>query len=320
MVSLAGSAFGAGTFASFSATTTNAGSSFASGTLVLNDNSPTQASCLSTVSASPTTGQVDANANSCSAAFTLATKKPGDSSTAAITITNTGTTDASTGGTNVVVYGSAACQDGLSGSVNGSGSLCGAVQTYIQQSSPVALCRYGKGASGVINVAVTTGTVAAQAYKLTIDSTVHDNIALGAATYTQASLLTAVNAGISAWATAAIDPGGIMWITSKTTGASSNATIAAPTTGTSALGTLGFGSGSPVLTNNTTGITTCSFDGVHTMAHLGTITSAANGFAAGALAVGGGGNVYSIGVQLPTSAGNSLQGLSASLGYSWTAQ
>ena len=318
MVSLAGSAFGAGTFASFSATTTNAGSSFASGTLILNDNSPTQAACLSTTSGAggtPTQAQVDANVGSCSAAFTLATRKPGDSSTATIILSNTGSTDSSTGGTNVVVYGSAACADTLSGSVNGSGSMCGAVQTYIQENTPVAACRYGKGASGVINggAAVTTGTIGSAATAtVTVDGTAR-SLSIPAATYsTAASIATAVNTSIGTWATAAVDPAGVLWITSKTTGGSSSVIIA------SANAIFGFGSGSPV-TSNTGGLATCTPDGVHTLAHLGTITTAATGFAAGPLAIGTPNN-YSIFVQLPLSAGNNLQGLSASLGYSWTAQ
>ena len=58
-----------GTFASFAAQTSNGGSGFASGTLVLSNTKQGGAACLST-----TGGATDTNANNCSKVFDLGHK------------------------------------------------------------------------------------------------------------------------------------------------------------------------------------------------------------------------------------------------------
>ena len=83
-------AVGAGTFATFSASTSNAGT-FATGNLVLTNDSPQQTGCLST-----TDGGIDANLSACTAMTTLALQKPGDSANWDITVSNASTIDAAT--------------------------------------------------------------------------------------------------------------------------------------------------------------------------------------------------------------------------------
>src|SRR3954463_2611682 len=80
---------GAGTFASFSASTTNAGT-FATGSLVLSDKKDAASACFSTNG-----GSTDTNANTCDQAFSLAVQKPGQSGTANITLKNEGSIDGS---------------------------------------------------------------------------------------------------------------------------------------------------------------------------------------------------------------------------------
>ncbi|MCW2975672.1 MAG: hypothetical protein JWM06_953 [Actinomycetia bacterium] len=82
---------GGGTFASFSAETSNSGSSIASGTLTMSDTVNTNTACLSANATSIN------NANpACNAALTLANVAPGVfAGTAQITIQNTGSIDAS---------------------------------------------------------------------------------------------------------------------------------------------------------------------------------------------------------------------------------
>lgn len=139
-----GALAGAGTFATFTAQTTNPSNTFANGTLVLSNKVNAGAVCLSTGG-----GNTDTNANgSCSTAFNLAVKKPGDSGTTDITLANVGSLAASA----LKVF-SASCTDADAAGENyhGTGSPCGIVQIYIQQysdafSTPSA-CLYG-GASG----------------------------------------------------------------------------------------------------------------------------------------------------------------------------
>jgi len=100
--------------------------------------------CLSTGG-----GNTDSNANgSCSTAFNLAVKKPGDSGTTDITLKNVGSLAAS-----ALKGFSGSCTDADAAGENyhGTGSPCGLVQIYIQQYSDAfttpSACLYG-GASG----------------------------------------------------------------------------------------------------------------------------------------------------------------------------
>ena len=86
-----GALAGAGTFATFTAQTTNPSNTFANGTLVLSNKVDAGTACLSTGG-----GNTDSNANGgCDTAFTLAVKAPGDSSTADLTLQNMGSLAAS---------------------------------------------------------------------------------------------------------------------------------------------------------------------------------------------------------------------------------
>ena len=139
-----GALAGAGTFATFTAQTTNPSNTFANGTLVLSNKVNSGAVCLSTGG-----GTTDSNSNgSCSTAFNLAVKAPGDSGTTDITLENMGSLAASA----LKVF-SASCTDANAAGENyhGTGSPCGIVQIYIQQYSDAfttpSACLYG-GATG----------------------------------------------------------------------------------------------------------------------------------------------------------------------------
>lgn len=101
LVSLTGSAFGAGTFASFNATTTNANSTFATGSLVLSDKVASGTVCLSTGGTASVDAQFsNGNSNSgCAAVFTLGdvAQVPGAVSTVAVTLRNEGNVTGATG-------------------------------------------------------------------------------------------------------------------------------------------------------------------------------------------------------------------------------
>jgi hypothetical protein len=138
---------GAGTFASFSASTTNAGSTFASGTLVLSNQKNAATACLSTGG-----GTTDTNANAaCDALFATTVAKPGDSAFVDVTLKN----DGSINGTTLTAYKNAACTNANSGSFNGTGDLCANLQVYVQEYTSAAnrtantttggTCVYGGG-------------------------------------------------------------------------------------------------------------------------------------------------------------------------------
>jgi hypothetical protein len=141
-----GALAGTGTFATFTAQTTNPSNTFANGTLVLSNKVNAGAVCLSTGG-----GTTDSNSNgSCSTAFNLSVKAPGDSGTTDITLENVGSLAASA----LKVF-SASCTDADAAGENyhGTGSPCGIVQIYIQQYSDAftteSACLYG-GATGAV--------------------------------------------------------------------------------------------------------------------------------------------------------------------------
>lgn len=139
-----GALAGAGTFATFTAQTTNPTNTFANGTLVLSNTVGAGSACLSTAG-----GTTDTNANgSCDTLFSLAVKAPGDSSTADLTLENAGSLAAS-----ALTAFSSSCSDSDAGgeTYHGTGSPCDTVQLYVQQYSDAfttpSSCLYG-GASG----------------------------------------------------------------------------------------------------------------------------------------------------------------------------
>jgi predicted ribosomally synthesized peptide with SipW-like signal peptide len=135
---------GSGTFASFTAETTNAGNTFATGTIVLSNTVNGGAACLSTNG-----GTTDSNINSsCAAAYTVTLKKPGDSYVGdQLDIKNVGSLSPS-----ALVFTGGSCTDSnaVGETYHGTGSLCGALDVYVQEwttnSYAVAShCWYGGG-------------------------------------------------------------------------------------------------------------------------------------------------------------------------------
>jgi hypothetical protein len=126
LVALTGSAFGAGTFATFNASTTNGGATFATGTIVLSNTKNTNSACLSTAG-----GSTDTNINAgCDSLFSLTLRKPGDTATVDLTLQNVGTLSA----TALKSYASAACVSANdAGTYHGTGDICANVELYIQQ-------------------------------------------------------------------------------------------------------------------------------------------------------------------------------------------
>lgn len=141
VVAVIGALAGAGTFATFTAQTSNPTNTFANGTLVLSNKVNALAACLSTGG-----GTTDVNANgSCSTAFNLAVKAPGDSGTTNLTLKNMGSLAASALKT---FSGSCTDSDAAGENYHGTGSPCGKIQLYIQQYSDSGFttpsaCLYG---------------------------------------------------------------------------------------------------------------------------------------------------------------------------------
>ena len=136
-----GALAGAGTFATFTAQTSNPTNTFADGTLVLSNKVGSGTACLSTGG-----GNTDSNVNgSCDTAFSLAVKAPGDSGTANLTLQNKGSLPASA----LKVFSNACTDADASGeNYHGTGSPCGVVQLYVQQYSDSGFstpshCLYG---------------------------------------------------------------------------------------------------------------------------------------------------------------------------------
>jgi hypothetical protein len=131
----------AATVASFTAETTNPTNKFATGTLVLSNKVNSGTACLSTGG-----GNTDTNANAaCDNLFSLTAQKPGDTSSANLTLQNVGSIAASA----LKLFSSACVDSDATGqSYHGTGSPCGSVQLTVQQwsdsgfSTPVA-CLYG---------------------------------------------------------------------------------------------------------------------------------------------------------------------------------
>jgi predicted ribosomally synthesized peptide with SipW-like signal peptide len=136
-----GALAGAGTFATFTAQTSNPNNIFASGTLVLSNKVGSGTACLSTGG-----GNTDSNSNAgCDTVFNLAVKAPGDSGGANLTLKNMGSLPAS-----VLKVFSGSCTDADAAGENyhGTGSPCGVVQVTIQQYTSSAFttpsaCLYG---------------------------------------------------------------------------------------------------------------------------------------------------------------------------------
>lgn len=153
------SALGLGSFATFNAQTNNPGNAFAHGTIVLSNTKQGGTACLSTGG-----GATDTNVNTgCDQLLNLTAKKPGDSATANLTLTNVGSLNAST----FKVFSPTCTNSNASSeSYHGSGNPCSVVQLYIQQwansnfTTPSA-CLYGGATGNTCNFSDTTKTLGA---------------------------------------------------------------------------------------------------------------------------------------------------------------
>lgn len=133
---------GAGTFASFTASTSNSGT-FATGSLVLSNQKDTGTACLSTGG-----GSTDTNSNACEQLFALSVKNPGEAATVDLTLKNEGSINA----TALASFASSACAaaDAAGESFHGTGNPCSAISLYVQEFSDAArttasTCHYGGG-------------------------------------------------------------------------------------------------------------------------------------------------------------------------------
>ena len=161
-----------GTLASFSASTTNAASTFATGSLVLSNQVNTQSACFS--SGSDTTignvspadpREIAPNDSICDALFTgLTAYKPGDTASADLTLQNAGTITASgiTGVGQVCTPSDTPAVGPIGTAFHGNGDPCGYVQIQVQEYTSAARttasrCLYPAGAGAC----AAGGTVAA---------------------------------------------------------------------------------------------------------------------------------------------------------------
>ncbi|MDQ5825553.1 MAG: SipW-dependent-type signal peptide-containing protein [Chloroflexota bacterium] len=136
---------GSGTFATFTAQTTNPNNTFQAGTLVLSNTKTGGTTCFSTGG-----GNTDTNSNTnCDQLINATVRKPGDTASQTLTVKNEGSLAAS-----ALKLFSTACTNGNSSgeSYFGTGLACGKVQLYIQQYSDASFttpsaCLYG-GATG----------------------------------------------------------------------------------------------------------------------------------------------------------------------------
>lgn len=159
VVSISAAAIGVGTFATFTAQTTNPANTFATGTLVLSNTKQAGSACLSTGG-----GTTDVNANgSCDSLFGLGVQKPGDSGGANLTVANVGSLNASA----FKVFGSACTPSNAAAETyHGTGNLCTKAQLTIQQYSDAAFttpsaCVYGGAAGSTCNFSDPTKTLGA---------------------------------------------------------------------------------------------------------------------------------------------------------------
>ena len=183
-----GALAGAGTFASFTAQTSNPSNTFADGTLVLSNKVGTNTACLSTGG-----GTTDTNVNgTCNTALNLAVKAPGDSGTANLTLQNKGSLPAS----DLALFADA-CSNGDAAGENfhGTGNPCTVVQLYVQQYSDSGFthpsaCLYGGSADSGVTCDFSDATKTLGSFATTYS-------ALGAAV--SAGPLAAAGSGDTTW-------------------------------------------------------------------------------------------------------------------------
>jgi predicted ribosomally synthesized peptide with SipW-like signal peptide len=146
---------GTGTFASFSASTTNAGNVFSTGKLELSNAKQSGTACLSGYSG-PGTGSpqsnLDSNGNSsCDTLFNLTLSRPGDTATANLAIGNTGSYDGE-----LQFWLANGCQNQTVATPAGSSNLCGKLEVYVQEmnssyTTPTSSCVFPAAAGTACN-------------------------------------------------------------------------------------------------------------------------------------------------------------------------
>ena len=125
VIGLVSIASGSGTFASFSAETTNAGNTFATGTIVLSNTVNAGVACLSSAVS------VDTNINAgCDQVFNATVAKPGDSALNDLDLQNAGSLNAATLN---LTAGTCVNSDAAGQSFHGTGLPCTALQVYVQE-------------------------------------------------------------------------------------------------------------------------------------------------------------------------------------------
>jgi predicted ribosomally synthesized peptide with SipW-like signal peptide len=125
VIGLVSIASGSGTFASFSAETTNPGNTFATGTIVLSNTVNAGSACLSSA------GGVNTNINAaCSAIFNASVQKPGDTALNNLDLQNAGSLNAAT---LLLTAGACTPSDAAGESFHGTGNPCTALDVYVQE-------------------------------------------------------------------------------------------------------------------------------------------------------------------------------------------
>ena len=131
---------GAGTFATFDATTSNS-STFQSGTIVLSNTVGAGTACLSTAAGNPI---LAANSAGCDALFSTTNQKPGDTASAHVTLVNTGSINATT----LKLYATGACANASAPDTNGNfgnGNMCSQLQMTVLETQSDFTTSTGSG-------------------------------------------------------------------------------------------------------------------------------------------------------------------------------
>lgn len=147
------------TAGTFNAQTRNPGSAFSSGTLVLSNTKLGGSACLSTAG-----GSTDTNVNNaCDQLINLTVRKPGDSGTGKVTLSNNGSLGASA----LNLYtSSCVTANAPAESFNGTGDMCASLIFYVQRYSDAGFttkssCIYGGGTATVCDFSDSAKTLSA---------------------------------------------------------------------------------------------------------------------------------------------------------------
>lgn len=330
---------GAGTFASFTSSATNADNTFATGTIVLSNVKDSGTACVSTGGSGPVGeagGTVTAtNSSNCDIMFdassgTSAThKRPGESATVVMTLKNL-----STLGGALTVEGSENCVEVAAADqpYAGSSDSCTIVQLSVQDATN---CYWGDNIGGpttkpyitgaALSVSVGTPVVISsssnQRFKITANGSVYDDVQVAAGTYTTlASLVGAINTALtSASVPVTATSGGLGGTSIKlevnalnSPATSSNLSLAIPTNSKAATGlkALGFINGATAAAPGSCAVKTGDPD--HTLPAFRSAPATALGTIAP-----GTSRAFTVRVQVPSVIANTMQGGKTNFGLTW---